>query len=99
MLYTDYEVITFPAEGTTDLPGLILCYLRSKSHGEMQNVYELGSESSVRKVQLLQDRSFLHIKACNSFWTYFISSKYSIWYKQLTEEKHPTSLREPRLYI
>lgn len=67
MLYTDYEVISFPAEGTTDLPSLVLCYLRSKSHGEMQNVYELSSESSEGKVQLLYDRNFLHIKACNSF--------------------------------
>lgn len=74
MLHTAYEVINFPAEGLTDLPGLIFCDLRSKSHGEIQSLYELALNPLKGRFSPPEIGIFAILKCVTSFSYLFCSS-------------------------
>lgn len=74
MLHTAYEVINFPAEGLTDFPGLLFCYPRSESHGEMQSLYELALNPLKGRFSPHEIGIFAMLKCVTSFSYLFCSS-------------------------
>lgn len=74
MLHTAYKAINFPAEGLTDLLGLIFCDLRSKSPGEMESLYELALNPPKGRFSPHEIGIFAIIKCVTSFSYLFCSS-------------------------
>lgn len=74
MLHTAYEGINFPAEGLTELSGLIFCDLRSESHGEMQSLYELALNPLKGRFSPHEIGIFAIFKCVTSFSYLFCSS-------------------------